>query len=661
MSLFSGVHEVRLLRPSGIAIGYFDNFEVALRAVEGEPSQYKAAYFTLNPINQPTGISVNPQTLTPSRNAAGASDIGRRVALLVDLDPPRPAGMNSTETEKQEAREQAESVREYLRNRNWPEPMLCDSGNGWHLRYCIDLPNDDAATELVRGVLARLHQLFPMVDLGNFDAPRLCKLYGSFARKGEHSEERPWRRSAIIEVGSDIAVTRAQLQELAAAPEQAAVTSKVDDARVSDLLAFLEHYDVPVHSGPRAVPGGWQIEIECPWEHEHGSENTRDTVVSFIAGRGMGFKCFHSHCVDRHWREFRAELEKRKPTDVYKFQDPPETPPEATKPVDDWRVRYHSHGVMANAPEPTFLIEGILQNGAITAIAAPVGQRKTIIAANMVHACITGELLFDHFKVLNRPTRVLYLCPEMGLFSFAKRIRNLGLMDYVGTTLFCQTMNSDERLRLKDLVPEELQGALVVVDTAVRFVEGDENASQDMKVFADECFRLIRMGALSVLVLFHSPKGTKDATDLTLENAMRGSGDLGAFVSCCWATRLQDPNEAWESASYLKNVKQRDFESDPFTVKSDKLGRLHIVDKPGEPVELKTKPTGPKANKDGKDEQRIQFLRDNPDLSHREASEALTRQKMGRSKDWVREKRAEMAMEHAEITYKVGGVTVGPG
>jgi len=314
MTLFHGVHEVRLFRPTGVAVGYFDSWDAALRAVESEPSQYKAAYFTLNPIKLPAEIPLNPPALTPSRNAAGASDIARRTWLLVDLDPPRPAGLNATEAEKQGAREQAESVREYLRSRNWPDPILCDSGNGWHLLYRIDLPNDDGATELVRGILSRLHQLFPMVDAGNFDAPRLCKLYGSWARKGEHLEERPWRRAAIVEEGSGAVVTEQQLRALTPAAGAVQVsTKKADDVKLSGLLGFLDYYGVALRSEPREVTGGWQVEVECPWSEEHSDETRRDTVVSFIAGLGNGFKCFHSHCAQRHWRDLREELEKRNP------------------------------------------------------------------------------------------------------------------------------------------------------------------------------------------------------------------------------------------------------------------------------------------------------------------------------------------------------------
>jgi P4 family phage/plasmid primase-like protien len=312
--MFSGVHEVRLFCPLRVAVGYFDSWEAALRAVESEPSQYKAAYFTLNPVKLPTGIPVNPTSLHSSANAAGASDIARRTWLLIDCDPPRQSKTNSTAEEKGAAREQADRIREWLCSHGWPQPVLADSGNGWHLLYRIDLPNDDVSKALLEKFLARLKQLFPMVDAGNFDAPRLCKLYGSWARKGEHSEERPWRRSAIVEHGSNTVVTEQQIQALSPAPVRVpAATLKADDVKLSSLLGFLDYYGVALRSEPREVAGGWQIEIECPWSAEHSDEARRDTVVSFVAGLGNGFKCFHSHCSQRHWRELRDELEKRNP------------------------------------------------------------------------------------------------------------------------------------------------------------------------------------------------------------------------------------------------------------------------------------------------------------------------------------------------------------
>lgn len=314
MNLFHGVHEVRLFCPNRVAVGYFDRWDAALRAVESEPTQYKAAYFTLNPLKLPDGIQVNPSCLRSSANAAGASDIERRVWLLIDCDPPRQSKTNSTTEEKQAAREQTERIREWLRSHGWPEPVLADSGNGWHLLYRVELPNDETSKALLERFLSRLKQLFPMVDAGNFDAPRLCKLYDTWARKGEHTDERPWRRSGIVAEGSGTVVTEQQIRALTPEPLGIkASANKADDVKLSSLLGFLDYYGVALRSQPREVTGGWQVEIECPWKDEHSDENNRDTVVSFIAGLGNGFKCFHSHCARRHWRKLRDELEKRNP------------------------------------------------------------------------------------------------------------------------------------------------------------------------------------------------------------------------------------------------------------------------------------------------------------------------------------------------------------
>jgi hypothetical protein len=308
----------------------------------------------------------------------------------------------------------------------------------------------------------------------------------------------------------------------------------------------------------------------------------------------------------------------------------------------DWRGKYHSFAEMDGAALPTFIIEGFLQKDVIGAVAAPVAQRKSLIAANVAHACLTGEALFGHFAVTEKPSRVLYLCPEMGLLSFTDRLRKLGLLKYVGDTLFCRTMNSEGNVTLADLTAEELAGALVIVDTAVRFIAGDENSSADMRIFAESCFGLMQRGAASVLVLFHSGKGTKESSELTLENAMRGSGELGAFISSCWATRLQDPDEPYKSASYLKNVKQRDFESKPFEVVSDANCRLTIVAPPGDHVKLNNGTPGTPRDADGREAEALEVIRDNPTLGVRKVVDILRGLGIKRGKSWVGNKRFDV-------------------
>lgn len=319
----------------------------------------------------------------------------------------------------------------------------------------------------------------------------------------------------------------------------------------------------------------------------------------------------------------------------------------------DWRRHYHTFEAMNEAPPPVFLIDQFLQFESITAIAAPVGQRKSIIALNVAHSLCTREPLFGAFRANPDavPSRVLYLCPEMGLTSFSDRTRKIGLMPYVGKTLFVRTMSpvnpSDEiqdELTLDDLQPEEVLNAVVIIDTAVRFIKGDENSSEHMRVFARSVFRLTKLKAAAVVVLFHSPKGTKEASELSLENALRGSGELGAFVTCCWATRLQDADNEYASRSYLRNVKQRDFESKPFEVVGTEGVndcRMYKVENDGAVI-LKQKTGGNKTNKDGMDPVALRFLDENPDMSIRKTQAALKELHISRSVGWISQEKSNL-------------------
>jgi len=302
------------------------------------------------------------------------------------------------------------------------------------------------------------------------------------------------------------------------------------------------------------------------------------------------------------------------------------------KKITDWRERYLTFEQVRDAKPVEFLIEGFLALDSITAIAAPVGQRKSLIALNVAHALCTGEPLFDYFKVTKRPSRVIYLCPEMGISSFSTRLKNIGLATHVGQTLFCQTMDEDS-IKLKDL-DEELPGAVVIVDTLTRFVDGDQNSSEDMSRFAKVVFGLKRCGA-TVLLLHHSIKGTANAP-LTLDSAMRGSTELAAFVTCCWATRLQDPDEPYKSPSLLVNVKQRDFESKPFEATSDKTCRMRIVGEPGQIVELKSK-----ADADAK-AALTTILKEHPTMGINKLRDALKDAGHCKGQKWVTKARAAL-------------------
>jgi hypothetical protein len=158
-----------------------------------------------------------------AENTTKDNEIQRRARLLLDFDPKRPPGISSTDAEHQAALERARQCRDYLRERGWPEPILADSGNGAHLLYRIDLPNDPESTDLIKRILesvaSRFSDAVVDVDKSVFNAARIWKLYGTLSAKGDPTPERPHRIARMLEVPVSIEIVSIEtLRSLVAQP-----------------------------------------------------------------------------------------------------------------------------------------------------------------------------------------------------------------------------------------------------------------------------------------------------------------------------------------------------------------------------------------------------------------------------------------------------------
>jgi hypothetical protein len=304
-------------------------------------------------------------------------------------------------------------------------------------------------------------------------------------------------------------------------------------------------------------------------------------------------------------------------------------PEEAPEPVD-WRTRYMTEAAYLNVKPPEFLIDGFLVKKSIAMLAGPVAQRKSIIALNIAHSLITGEPLFGYFDVPGGHERVVYLCPEMGAASFVRRVRQIGLGPYVGKTLFIQTMS--EKPTALDELDGELPGAVVIVDTITRFIEGNENESGDMRKFAQKVFRLMNAGA-TVILLHHSKKGSSGS----LDDGLRGSSELAAFVDSCWVTELEDPKKPYESLSKMRNVKQRDFESNPFKLQpAPGSFYLTITGEPEPEAALKSRA------EEGAREALASILKKSPQMGVNKLRDALKAKGHGKGSRWITTTRVEL-------------------
>lgn len=251
-----------------------------------------------------------------------------------------------------------------------------------------------------------------------------------------------------------------------------------------------------------------------------------------------------------------------------------------------WRTLFHTKSQTVDAPPITFAIDGFLQEGGVTMLGGKPGHGKTLFALAMAKSLVTGTPLFGHFVVPRKSERVIYLIPESGLTPFASRLRTFGLTDHVEEDFFYRTFSiaDEEDILLTDSrMREACRGADVFLDTAVRFMEGDENASSEQKVFAKNLFSLLKAGARTVTGLHHSPKSFERDNYMSLENVLRGSGDIGAMLAGCWGSYQIDKAT---NRLFIENVKARDFlPCEPFIIEGrpflDTTGAFKMINQPG--------------------------------------------------------------------------------
>ena len=232
-------------------------------------------------------------------------DIERRVWLLVDLDPNRPTGISSSDGEKAMALELAKGVIEYLSNLGWPKPVLADSGNGYHALYRIDLPNGKEEEGLVRDVLDALDQLFTTeavkVDTQNVDANRLVKLYGTMNRKGAGTDDRPHRRSEIVEVPEEIkTVTREQLEAVANLYEEPETSTKDIDFEKTNIPDWLEEHGLGIYKEKRGDLGTIWVLDRCPWCSSH---TDKTAWILQTSNGAVKAGCKHDGCKGKGFKD----------------------------------------------------------------------------------------------------------------------------------------------------------------------------------------------------------------------------------------------------------------------------------------------------------------------------------------------------------------------
>jgi hypothetical protein len=497
---------------TGTYSGYFDHPERCAPVLEKSlaAADFSGVYVTLNPVPRDIASrSYNRLKFVGRKDATTADkDIDRRHRLLIDCDPNRPSGISSTEEEKESAYDKAIQVRGYLCSRGWPEPILGDSGNGWHLIYSIDLPAADTTVPAILQVLSgQFSDEKTKIDTTVGNPARICKLYGTAARKGDSTPDRPHRMSRIVYQPENLVIVPADLlAELAAekkAPAPPTTTSSPSPASF-DLDGFVARHFPDAE--PKEWNGGtrWPL-AACVFDPSHVGGSA---AIMRSSSGVISYRCQHDGCSGRRWKDVRDLLEP--------------------KPVaePDYAVIVTLSDVQPE--EVSWCWYHRAAHGKITVIDGDPGLGKSMLSIDLVACVTTGAPLpgGGHYG----PADVVIMTAEDGLADTvlprllaaggdATRVTALTAIRAKGRERFPSLLRD---VAMLEAVVLEKKAKVVIIDPLMAFLAGsDAHKDQDIRAALAPVAAMAERTGAAVLVIRHLNKGQGS------QAIYRGGGSIG--------------------------------------------------------------------------------------------------------------------------------------
>ena len=181
--------EIRSIDPKPTVSGYFRADSPRIAA---ELAKYpnRTFYQSLNPVKSACYARAQHERLVERpKETTSDNDIIGFQWILIDADPVRPGGVSASAEEKEAAHAVAGKTMKRLMATGFSEPIVADSGNGYHLLFKVHISTDDR--QVVADFLSVLDMWFSTdeakIDTAVYNPSRITKLYGTIAAKGAHT------------------------------------------------------------------------------------------------------------------------------------------------------------------------------------------------------------------------------------------------------------------------------------------------------------------------------------------------------------------------------------------------------------------------------------------------------------------------------------------
>lgn len=298
--------------------GIFNNDDDFIREVSKFDKDPYILYFVFNELKDATEAFPQLNKFIYGASAIKDSDVKYRRWLMLDFDPIREGNVKdipSTDEELNNAHMKAIEVYRFLESNGFPQPIVCESGNGYHLMYRLEnIENSKRVLDDIKGFLNYIAMRFTDskvdCDTKNINAARLTKLYSTKSRKGGNTQNRPHRFSRIIKVPDEIkTVDYKKIEEFSKEYSTRSNVEPINNQRSSysnngnsfNIDDFLSSNGIEVLKEDRGYDNSRKIVLKtCPFHPEHG----KDSAI-YVSDKGITFTCFHQTCSGNTWKDLR--------------------------------------------------------------------------------------------------------------------------------------------------------------------------------------------------------------------------------------------------------------------------------------------------------------------------------------------------------------------